>query len=280
LYVFHEFESFLAIQWQSSGGLEIPCRGFGIVWSLKKLINPRRVKQAMDYTNMSAYYDVIMTSGYYDYPGIVDSLLSHPPIQNVIEIGCGTGLILEEIAKREPSMRLRGIDLTQAMLDIAAHRLQSYPNIELSQQNVVDFDLKEQFDVAYSYGGVWYFVIDGEQEPFMVSHIADHDMNVKGLQHLAKHLKHQGQLLLGIQGPHFDYEKTISNGMTYAQEIVQTDIGFIKHYALKDGPRDVMALTVNYRTYSFQEAQEMLGVHGIEYVSKDVGGKFLRFQKS
>jgi SAM-dependent methyltransferase len=234
----------------------------------------------MDYTNMSAYYDVIMTSGYYDYPGIVDSLLSHPPIQNVIEIGCGTGLILEEIAKREPSMRLRGIDLTQAMLDIATHRLQSYPNIELSQQNVVDFDLQEQFDVAYSYGGVWYFVIDGEQEPFMVSHIADHDMNVKGLQHLSRHLKHQGQLLLGIQGPHFDYEKTISNGMTYAQEIVQTDIGFIKHYALKDGPRDVMALTVNYRTYSFQEAQEMLGVHGIEYVSKDVGGKFLRFQKS
>jgi SAM-dependent methyltransferase len=234
----------------------------------------------MDYTNMSAYYDVIMTSGYYDYPGIVDSLLSHPPIQNVIEIGCGTGLILEEIAKREPSMRLRGIDLTQAMLDIATHRLQSYPNIELSQQNVVDFDLQEQFDVAYSYGGVWYFVIDGEQEPFMVSHIADHDMNVKGLQHLSRHLKQQGQLLLGIQGPHFDYEKTISNGMTYAQEIVHTDIGFIKHYALKDGPRDVMALTVNYRTYSFQEAQEMLGVHGIEYVSKDVGGKFLRFQKS
>ena len=73
----------------------------------------------MDYTNMSAYYDVIMTSGYYDYPGIVDSLLSHRPIQNVIEIGCGTGLILEEIAKREPSMRLKGIDLTQAMLDIA-----------------------------------------------------------------------------------------------------------------------------------------------------------------
>lgn|GEM_PF-201550 len=280
LYVFHEFESFLAIQWQSSVSLEITCRGFGIVWSLKKLINPRRVKQAMDYTNMSAYYDVIMTSGYYDYPGIVDSLLSHPPIQNVIEIGCGTGLILEEIAKREPSMRLRGIDLTQAMLDIATHRLQSYPNIELSQQNVVDFDLQEQFDVAYSYGGVWYFVIDGEQEPFMVSHIADHDMNVKGLQHLSRHLKHQGQLLLGIQGPHFDYEKTISNGMTYAQEIVHTDIGFIKHYALKDGPRDVMALTVNYRTYSFQEAQEMLGVHGIEYVSKDVGGKFLRFQKS
>ncbi|MFN0003995.1 MAG: class I SAM-dependent methyltransferase [Burkholderiaceae bacterium] len=233
----------------------------------------------MDYTNMSAYYDVIMTSGYYDYPGIVDSLLSHRPVQNVIEIGCGTGLILEEIAKREPSIRLKGIDLTQAMLDIADQRLKGYKNIQLSCQNVVDFELHEQFDVAYSYGGVWYFVIDGDKEPFMVSHIADHALNVRGLYQLAQHLKPQGQLLLGIQGPHFDYEKTISNGMTYAQEIIPSDIGFVKHYHLLDQQKEVMAQTVNYRTYSFQDAQEMLGVHGIEYVSKDPGGKFLRFQK-
>ncbi len=234
----------------------------------------------MDYTNMSAYYDVIMTSGYYDYPGIVDSLLSHPPIQNVIEIGCGTGLILEEIAKREPSMRLKGIDLTQAMLDIADERLHGYPNIELTQQNVVDFDLKEQFDVAFSYGGVWYFVVDGDKEPFMVSHIADHNLNVQGLKQLALHLKSGSQLLLGIQGPHFNYEKTISNGMTYAQEIIPTDIGFIKHYFLLDKAQEVMAQTVNYRTYTFAQAKELLGQHGIEFVSNDPGGKFLRFKKT
>lgn len=234
----------------------------------------------MDYTNMSAYYDVIMTSGYYDYPGIVDSLLSHPPIQNVIEIGCGTGLILEEIAKREPNMRLKGIDLTQAMLDIAHQRLQKYSNIDLAQQNVVDFNLGEQFDVAFSYGGVWYFVIDGDKEPFMVSHIADHELNLKGLAQLALHLKSGSQLLLGIQGPHFNYEKTISNGMTYAQEIIPTDIGFIKHYFLKDQGKEVMAQTVNYRTYTFSQAQALLAEHGIEYVSKDPGAKFLRFKKN
>ena len=36
-----------------------------------------------DYTNMSAYYDAIMTSGYYDYQGIVDSLLSHGHLDHV-----------------------------------------------------------------------------------------------------------------------------------------------------------------------------------------------------
>jgi ubiquinone/menaquinone biosynthesis C-methylase UbiE len=54
-----------------------------------------------DYTNMSGYYDLIMTSGYYDYKKIVDGLLAHGPVHNVLEIGCGTGLILEELAKRQ-----------------------------------------------------------------------------------------------------------------------------------------------------------------------------------
>ena len=30
-----------------------------------------------DYTNMSSYYDVIMTSGYYDYAQIVNDLEQH-----------------------------------------------------------------------------------------------------------------------------------------------------------------------------------------------------------
>ncbi len=98
----------------------------------------------MDYTNMSAYYDVIMTSGYYDYQGIVDGLMNHQPVSTILEIGCGTGLILEEFAKRQPHVAITGVDLTQAMLDIAKPRLQAYPQVKLSQENVVEFDLKQQ----------------------------------------------------------------------------------------------------------------------------------------
>jgi ubiquinone/menaquinone biosynthesis C-methylase UbiE len=53
-----------------------------------------------DYSNMASYYDVIMTSGYYDYAKIVDNLLLLDNVQQVLEIGCGTGLILEELARR------------------------------------------------------------------------------------------------------------------------------------------------------------------------------------
>jgi ubiquinone/menaquinone biosynthesis C-methylase UbiE len=85
-----------------------------------------------DYTNMSSYYDVIMTSGYYDYTQIVDDLNRHGPFTHILEIGCGTGLILEEFGRRNSDARITGIDLTEAMLSQARKRLEAFPSITLS----------------------------------------------------------------------------------------------------------------------------------------------------
>jgi hypothetical protein len=41
-----------------------------------------------DYTNMAAYYDAIMTSGYYDYRAIVDDLPADPALRTALEIEC------------------------------------------------------------------------------------------------------------------------------------------------------------------------------------------------
>ena len=233
-----------------------------------------------DYTNMSAYYDTIMTSGYYDYPGIVDSLLHQGPFRSVLEIGCGTGLILEELAKRQASPAMTGMDLTEAMLAIARNRLERFPNVSLSRQNVIDFDLKKQFELAFSYGGVWYFVIDGDKEPFMVSHLPEDADNHLGLARIARHVCSGGKLLLGVQGPHFDYERVISNGMKYSQKISPGDKGFTKHYYLSDEAITVMAQTLQYRTYSFAETRNMLSEYGFDYVPEvDGNRRFLGFIK-
>lgn len=234
-----------------------------------------------DYSNMANYYDVIMTSGYYDYEKIVNNLVTHQPLHHVLEIGCGTGLILEELAKRQPHVRIDGIDLTQPMLDIAKQRLASFSNVSLSQQNVCELVLGHEHDLAFSYGGVWYFVIDGDQEPFLVSHIPDDAANHAGFEHLSRCVANNGTLLLGIQGPHHDYETVISNGMVYSQKIEPTPIGFTKHYYLKDGAQTMMAQTVNYRTYSFAQAQEMMALYGFSYAPEQNRGKlFLGFNKS
>ena len=234
-----------------------------------------------DYSNMASYYDVIMTSGYYDYAKIVDSLVLQDSIEKVLEIGCGTGLILEELARRKPSIQISGIDLTAPMLAIAKERLKPFKNVVLSQQDVCNLILPSAHNVAFSYGGVWYFVIDGDKEPFLVSHISDHEANLQGLEKMAQHIAPHGTLLLGIQGPHHDYETVISNGMKYSQKIDPTDIGFTKHYYLDDGPQTLMAQTVKYRTYSFEEAKNMLSAYGLSYIPEVRDKKlFLRFSKA
>lgn len=233
-----------------------------------------------DYTNMSAYYDVIMTSGYYNYPKIVDALLHHGSINSVLEIGCGTGLILEEFASRQPQATMTGIDLTASMLKIAEDRLKHFPNIFLSQQNIIQLQLTQKYELAYSYGGVWYFVIDGDNEPFMVSHLAKDADNHNGLQQLTEHIESNGQLLLGVQGPHFDYEKVITNGMTYSQKILPCDDGFIKSYYLSDASTVVMSQTIHYRTYSFPEALKLLAQYGFHYQHSAIKQpQFLEFRK-
>ena len=234
-----------------------------------------------DYSNMASYYDVIMTSGYYDYAKIVDSLVLQDSIEKVLEIGCGTGLILEELARRKPSIQISGIDLTAPMLAIAKERLKPFKNVVLFQQDVCNLSLPSAHNVAFSYGGVWYFVIDGDKEPFLVSHISDHEANLQGLEKMAQHIAPHGTLMLGIQGPHHDYETVISNGMKYSQKIDPTDIGFTKHYYLDDGPQTLMAQTVKYRTYSFEEAKNMLSAYGLSYVPEVRDNKlFLRFCKA
>ena len=234
-----------------------------------------------DYTNMSGYYDLIMTSGYYDYDKIVDNLVQHLPFSNVLEIGCGTGLIMETLAKRQPEVTITGVDLTQAMLTIAQQRLQTFSQVRLQHQNVTELHLAQTYDLAFSYGGVWYFVIDGNNEPFLVSHIAQDEPNRIGLAQLAKHVKSGGQLLLGVQGPHHDYASPISNGMLYSQKIEPAEHGFIKHYYLADGDKKLMAQTIHYRTYTFNEALAMLTDLGFTYQAY-AGDKpqFLTFRKA
>lgn len=234
-----------------------------------------------DYTNMSAYYDLIMTSGYYDYNKIVDDLVRHQPFANVLEIGCGTGLILETLSKRQPQVAITGVDLTPAMLSIAQHRLQTHPQVELLRQNVTELNLAASYDLAFSYGGVWYFVIDGDKEPFLVSHITQDQPNRQGLESVAKHIKTGGQLLLGVQGPHHDYVNPISNGMMYSQKIEPGEQGFTKHYYLADGDKTLMAQTIQYRTYAFADALEMLQGFGFTYQPYS-GDKpqFLSFKKA
>lgn len=234
----------------------------------------------MDYTDMSSHYDLIMTSGYYDYDAIVDDLARFDHARTVLEIGVGTGLVLERLVARCPQLAVSGIDLTQAMLDIAASRLGDAAT--LHRQNVVTLSLEREFDLAFSYGGVWYFVPEPEDAGWsMISHIRDETENQQGFERLAAHLPTGGTLLLGIQAPHEDYSRAVTNGMRYAQRILPITDGFRKHYLLTDGDSTVMEQTTDYRVYSFADAVALLDKCGLEYQERatGAGSLFLSFVK-
>nr|VFK02983.1 MAG: Methyltransferase domain-containing protein [Candidatus Kentron sp. H]VFK03296.1 MAG: Methyltransferase domain-containing protein [Candidatus Kentron sp. H]VFK05934.1 MAG: Methyltransferase domain-containing protein [Candidatus Kentron sp. H] len=234
-----------------------------------------------NYKNMAYYYDVIMTSGYYDYPNIARNILAYHKEGSILEIGCGTGLILEKLAKQKNIKEISGVDLTKEMIEIAAKRLENFNDVSLFHKNIIELCLDKKYDTSFSYGGVWYFVSDKESV-FLVSHIPSHGDNEKGIKQLSECISSRGRLLLGIQGAHHDYEKTISNGMIYSQNIISRERGFTKNYYLSDKGETIMSQTVDYRTYSFDDAIELLANHGLKLqstkgIKEDL---FMEFKKS
>jgi len=77
--------------------------------------------------------------------------------ETILDLGCGTGLELDEIFKRLPDVSVVGIDLTQAMLDKLK---QKHPdkNIKLICGSYFDVDLGENmFDAAISFQTMHHF---------------------------------------------------------------------------------------------------------------------------
>ena len=81
---------------------------------------------------------------------------------NLIDIGCGTGIILNELAKEFPKFKLKGIDPSKPMLDIARNRCSKHKNISFEEKGVDDY-LKptEKFDVVISTWGFFNWLEKG-----------------------------------------------------------------------------------------------------------------------
>jgi tRNA (cmo5U34)-methyltransferase len=80
-------------------------------------------------------------------------IAKYVPVKNhlrVVDLGCGTGLELEEIFKRNPDMRVTGIDLSREML---VKLIDKYSEKDIIIHNMSYFDFSygsKQFDAAIS----------------------------------------------------------------------------------------------------------------------------------
>ena len=126
--------------------------------------------------------------------------------EKILDLGCGTGLELDEIFKRLPSVSVVGIDLTQAMLDKLK---QKYPdkNIKLIYANFFDVDLGvNTFDTAISFATMHHF---------------SHDEKVGLYRKIHKALKPEG---VYIEGDYMVTEQSVEDELHDESAIIRLEM--------------------------------------------------------
>jgi trans-aconitate 2-methyltransferase len=70
------------------------------------------------------------------------------PDANVLDVGCGTGRVTQELLALVPEGRVRAIDASQEMVRLARERLGD--RVEVCCQDVLELDLDEPLDAIVS----------------------------------------------------------------------------------------------------------------------------------
>lgn len=173
------------------------------------------------YARIAKYYDLWVTSGYYDYHNMAKAAYSMMGDScQILELGIGTGLLAEQYLEIDSNCQFTGIDFAPSMLEIARQRLGD--RVRLVETDAVTMDLNATFDAAISNGGVWGILDLGDQWEFG-GHISGIEANRQGLNTLNRHLKAGGLLLLHLQKPHKNYEKVLPGEILYSQSIKEVE---------------------------------------------------------
>ena len=128
--------------------------------------------------------------------GYWESLIDSLRPERILELGCGTGRLLIPLAKRalghRPGARVVGLDISQPLLDAAAARLVSEPDVaaavKLVHGDMTKFDLDEQFDLIVIAFNGFAFVIGQEGQ-------------LGCLQAVRRHLAPEGRFAIDLLVP-------------------------------------------------------------------------------
>ena len=70
-----------------------------------------------------------------DYPQMLEEL-ELEPFEDTLDVGCGTGAVLELLHARYPNKHLTGLDLTPGMIDVARAKQLDNVRLERAATNV------------------------------------------------------------------------------------------------------------------------------------------------
>jgi SAM-dependent methyltransferase len=103
---------------------------------------PGRKQTMTSYDAFGKFYDAVMGDRSQETASLRGLIReASPKARSVLELGCGTGSVLKELAKK---YEVSGVDLSEKMLSIAKKKV---PQATLFHQNMMRFRIAEKFDV-------------------------------------------------------------------------------------------------------------------------------------
>jgi trans-aconitate methyltransferase len=237
----------------------------------------KKEKDLNTYEGIAEFYDTLMTKGYYNYDEITKDLSEIVGARTkLMELGVGTGLVAELLLKQNSEYLITGIDNTEAMIAQAKERLGDKIAYEL--QDITQLKLQNKYEAAFSVGGCWYFIDNGDHLE-LCSHIDDLDTCKVSLEKVISHLESDGVLALALQGAHSNYSKKLTDELTYSQEIFKKDMGFTKRYSFENEKGLVAEQHYSYLVLPEDHAHDMFRELGCEPVGLNETRKFFTYKK-
>lgn len=135
------------------------------------------------------------------------SFLPDSAPRKILEIGCGTGFLTEELQNKYPQAAILGIDISKEMVASCSQKFVGYQNLSFDRQDGENFISTEKFDLIVSNLTVQWF-----------------DNPQTGLQKLCQNLTDKGKLFFSTIGQKsFQEWKTTLNDLNLPSGILSPD---------------------------------------------------------
>lgn len=215
------------------------------------------------YQGMSDFYNAFVQTNR-DYKAIATDLINlFGDEQNILDVGIGTGLLVEQILKLRPDLRIVGVDTSTSLLAQAEKCLGT--QVELYCEDISNLDLDKRFDIAYSRGGAWGFVNDGDRL-LLASHILDLATLERSFERVAAHLCDGGRLIISTSNANHTKQEQLDNEILFERSVSKKSIG------------DEEYLILNYHFYRHSDRvgqqrvkMRLIDVESVENMMKEIG---------
>ncbi len=235
------------------------------------------------YVELAAFYDNLMTSGYYDYDSFATAL--HQILDDggeILDVGIGTGLLTEKLL-RLARYDITGIDFSKSMIDQARLRLKGHP-VTLVHADIRTYSRERPFDAAISCGGALCIsnVLAPSREKGrlrLYSFCDDRQATANLAMHLHGQLRPGGRFAISIQGEHADAALPIRHGITYQQAVSFAPGKLRKTYRFLRGRRLLGEQTISLTYIEEADFLALFAEAGFSYEGVDASANYCIFRK-